>query len=716
MSENESITVSEITCIHCETTNAGSRKFCRECGQSLWIICVACNGTLPVSEKFCGHCGENIHAINNESLERAREGMKRAQDHLEVMNYTDAIIEFGIVVKIKSIAAASLVAEAKEMIEKVREMRKVAIEDSKIAYDKALVEFEKNNYGEAVRIMESVPESVQDDEFKALRLKVQGRGSELKQLLTSISKKLKEKPSLDLLDQLDRVLTLDPGNESAKKTGAKLAESATKQAINEARSLNWNKSLTILRKIPNAFLNENIQNLLSKVRNNVWMHKTIRTGTHVDPGLVDCVNRLVKQTPDDPNLKPVISEVQSRFKDTQEDVVGRWRTWSKPPAERELDVKVEYFFFKDSIEGLGKLKKHKDAHASRFTIAIGLALSLLQPDAISVNLLREKKKGFMPSFGFSKKKKGKNAAVGIEIGQSAIKVVKLVAQEGQKPVLEASGIFDLASVIGKDRSAVDAEILNILAQIGSTIDLVDTPVVVSMPSVKTISRFCNIPKTKPKDLENIIKFEVQKEIPFTLDTINWDWVVFEEHPDYPSSNGLLISAAKSADVTQLVDLFAAANVNVKSIQTKGVALHNAIQIELAASIKAGRRVSKSVAFLDMGFDSTHLVLTHPNGFWYRQIPIGSNHITQQIARQLKLTNAQANKVKHRPCSEPKVAELYQSLVPTLEQLVAEISKTFDTSERERPGLKPASMFCTGGGSLFHGLLRTFVSGADSLKP
>jgi class 3 adenylate cyclase/tetratricopeptide (TPR) repeat protein len=47
-------------CPNCQTDNAETRKFCRECGKKLVLVCPECETENPPADKFCGDCGHDL--------------------------------------------------------------------------------------------------------------------------------------------------------------------------------------------------------------------------------------------------------------------------------------------------------------------------------------------------------------------------------------------------------------------------------------------------------------------------------------------------------------------------------------------------------------------------------------------------------------------------------------------------------------------------------
>ena len=70
----------------------------------------------------------------------------------------------------------------------------------------------------------------------------------------------------------------------------------------------------------------------------------------------------------------------------------------------------------------------------------------------------------------------------------------------------------------------------------------------------------------------------------------------------------------------------------------------------------------SVVVLSMGTETTDLVVTNGFRVWQRSIPLGGNHFTKQLTKELKLTFAKAEHLKRnaRQAEDPKTGHHHQT--------------------------------------------------------
>ncbi len=83
----------------------------------------------------------------------------------------------------------------------------------------------------------------------------------------------------------------------------------------------------------------------------------------------------------------------------------------------------------------------------------------------------------------------------------------------------------------------------------------------------------------------------------------------------------------------------------------------------------------SLVVLSMGTDTTDLVITNGFRVWQRSVPLGGNHFTKQLTKELKLTFAKAEHLKRnaRQAEDPKM--VFQAMRPVFNDLVTEVQRS-----------------------------------------
>jgi type IV pilus assembly protein PilM len=83
----------------------------------------------------------------------------------------------------------------------------------------------------------------------------------------------------------------------------------------------------------------------------------------------------------------------------------------------------------------------------------------------------------------------------------------------------------------------------------------------------------------------------------------------------------------------------------------------------------------SVVILSMGTDTTDLVVTNGFRVWQRSVPIGGNHFTRALTKELKLTFAKAEHLKRNAAQSQNAKVLFQAMRPVFSDLLAEVQRS-----------------------------------------
>src|SRR5690606_19114669 len=82
-----------------------------------------------------------------------------------------------------------------------------------------------------------------------------------------------------------------------------------------------------------------------------------------------------------------------------------------------------------------------------------------------------------------------------------------------------------------------------------------------------------------------------------------------------------------------------------------------------------------VIVLDMGCDNTTLVVSNGAKIWVRNVPIGGNHFTRALTKEMKLSFAKAEHLKCNATKSPDPRAVFQALRPVFNDYVSEIQRS-----------------------------------------
>ena len=99
---------------------------------------------------------------------------------------------------------------------------------------------------------------------------------------------------------------------------------------------------------------------------------------------------------------------------------------------------------------------------------------------------------------------------------------------------------------------------------------------------------------------------------------------------------------------------------------------------------------ESVVVLSLGTDTTDLVVTNGYRVWQRSVPIGGNHFTKALTKELKLTSPRPNTLKRNATQAEDPKALFQAMRPVFNDLLTEVQRSIgyftniDQEGQDRP--------------------------------
>ena len=109
-------------------------------------------------------------------------------------------------------------------------------------------------------------------------------------------------------------------------------------------------------------------------------------------------------------------------------------------------------------------------------------------------------------------------------------------------------------------------------------------------------------------------------------------------------------AMKRDAVFRALEPFQKAGIEVDLVQLTPLALYNYVLFDQLRDLPPIEEYDpenppESVVVVSLGTDSTDLVVTNGYRVWQRSVPLGGNHFTKALTKELKLTFAKAEHLK-----------------------------------------------------------------------
>jgi type IV pilus assembly protein PilM len=288
---------------------------------------------------------------------------------------------------------------------------------------------------------------------------------------------------------------------------------------------------------------------------------------------------------------------------------------------------------------------------------------------------------------------GSKVVWGIDIGQCALKAVKLSYDSKQdRAVAVEFDYIEHAKILSQPDAEPDELIRTALEKFAERNRTEGIPVVIAVPGQAGLARFVKLPPVDPKKVADIVTFEAKQQIPFALTDVVWDYQKIgsaDEEEDGPIELDVGIFAIRREAVRKHLAPFQDRGIDPYVVQLAPVALYNysafdiiyhqnappAAEGESAPAPSQDEDDGDTLVILDMGADKTDVVITDGDSIWLRNLPIGGNHFTRALTRDLKLTFAKAEHLKKNATKAPDPKKLYQAMRPVFNEFVAELQRS-----------------------------------------
>ena len=258
------------------------------------------------------------------------------------------------------------------------------------------------------------------------------------------------------------------------------------------------------------------------------------------------------------------------------------------------------------------------------------------------------------------------SAWGIDIGQCALKAIKLHSLDGQCQV-EALDIIEYPKNLSDPEANRDQLIADAMGKFLSHHSVLGSSVCIAAPGQTGFTRFVKLPPVEPKRIPDIVRFESEQQIPFPIDEVIWRWQTFA-NPNSPEME-VGIFAMKRIDVASVLDHFTNLEIDVDVVQMAPLALYNFMQYDNQTAPEG------ATILADIGADKTDLVVSDGSSIWTRTLQIGGNNFTQALVKSFKLSFHKAEKLKKSSASSKYARQIFQAMRPVFADLVQEIQRS-----------------------------------------
>jgi len=284
---------------------------------------------------------------------------------------------------------------------------------------------------------------------------------------------------------------------------------------------------------------------------------------------------------------------------------------------------------------------------------------------------------------------------GIDIGSSAVRAVKLVrTQEGIR--LADYDIREL-SYLGRDDERILEAVRKALIGLAGRKSLIGERVVVSVSGSLSFQRVVKLPPCPLGKIPEMMRYEAQQQIPFSLDDVIWDYQLVSDPADVSQGRKVALFAVKREVLDPVLRFCREAMMRVVGVQLTHIALYNYLNWEL--------HFEKPVALLDVGARYTGFAIFDTNGdLWVRPLPVAGSHLTEMVAERRRLSFVEAEQEKISALAGGG-EEAVAAVMPGIRNLLAEARRSLGFFRSQAAGRDVEKVYLSGRGLSFPGALK-----------
>ena len=293
----------------------------------------------------------------------------------------------------------------------------------------------------------------------------------------------------------------------------------------------------------------------------------------------------------------------------------------------------------------------------------------------------------------------------LDIGQAALKALKLVPGETPDQVTaEAFDYVEYPKILSQPDADPEQLVREALETFLERNELKGCRVAISVPGQAGLVKFIKLPPVEKKRIPDIVKFEAKQQIPFALEEVVWAYQQIGDDEEEGGDEDFTMAevglfAMKRDQINRAILPFRVVGIEVDIVQMGPIALYNFITFDQIKApktplakpegLEAGDEVGAaaegpeekesgekgSIVLLDIGADNTDLIITDGTRIWQRNVPIGGNHFTRALTKELKLTFAKAEHLKRNATKAPDPRSIFTAMRGVFNDFASEINRS-----------------------------------------
>jgi len=288
----------------------------------------------------------------------------------------------------------------------------------------------------------------------------------------------------------------------------------------------------------------------------------------------------------------------------------------------------------------------------------------------------------------------------VDLGTSTLKFAEFGISRGGALTLLDFGVAELGLDPNKEEERAKF-ITATLAKLFKQHRVKAKEVFLSISGQSVFMRFVKLPPVDPAQVEQVVKFEAQQNVPFPIDEVTWDYQMMPTRTSGHEAEAVIVAIKKEV-IEAEVEAVERVGLRVKQVDVAPFALLNAFRYSEA-------QTDECTLIIDLGARSTNLVFVEKSSFWIRNVPIAGNQISQSICNEMQEPFTAAEMLKkgkgfvslggvYADPDDADAARISKLIRSTLTRLHVDINRSIAFYRTTLNGSPPKRVFLTGGSS------------------
>ncbi len=216
---------------------------------------------------------------------------------------------------------------------------------------------------------------------------------------------------------------------------------------------------------------------------------------------------------------------------------------------------------------------------------------------------------------------------GLEIGDKGLKAVKASFRDGE---LFVDAIDKIDYSIDYKNRPNNPELVKEAVRIFKERNLINDSdkVIVSFSGKMILSRFFTLPPIIKHRINDVLKFELRKQVPFGPDEIVWDYQLLNGNGAVNKDIKVVLFATKKENIYDLLPDLSPLRVNLDAIQIAPIAIYNLVRLIFDSD--------EDVIVINVENGNADFIVVGRSKYWNRSIPVSEVNIAliREIQRSI----------------------------------------------------------------------------------